>query len=742
MVKPLTFTCNVLYTLVRDIFSPAATSESKKSDSSMSNNKITPTGSGRTSPSVTKTFPRKLSSPGVEEKKSKPAPRYGGFSGFGISYNTQKSPPATSPDYLRQTPQSPSPDTSSSSSNSKSPEPIVKSVPKANTEAVKKNNTKPEPNKPPENSVKPESNKPLENSVKNEPAVSTSSKTSSSKTSESSSSTCSKDSWRERLKEKQRLRELENEKAELERQQRAEQRAKEKGQKLNDQVKSIKDDSSSKKETTPIINGKSTPPPTKPPADSPVPTSTSPVPLSPTKKVSTGNRWNREEKAAAKPTKKYGGFSGFGVTYGSKSPSPSPSPVPDTSTKNISEQVIKNSKKDTNETSAVTEKSVTSKNTDTKKTSETTKTTNEDGDSSSSSTTSLSSNSSSSIKSGGSNTSLNRFSRGRQSDAGVIYFPTSKNKESKDTETNIANLLKNEKKEEAAPVNILNEENRWSEQSSKEAREEKEKLRKEIEDQENKEKKKATSQKSPKATADITPPQEKVKMRRRFGSKSNESAIGAFYRRRSHMIESEESFEGKSPTPSRHGSSTSPTPPAQSPSPKPVSPKHTSSSGSSNSLSSSSSASISSAESLSPPTLKDAKTSPKTLAPSNHSKQDKPTSPLTTKQFPPSAIPTIQENGHEESAASMESPNTVHTWRKPTPQVTEEEPPAVKQDKSSDSNRIAQQRIKMRALLDDDEAVIDSTKVEVHKIQQKKEVRVRTHNVHIRVAYKYTANIV
>ena len=713
--------------------------------------RLTPTRSGRTSPSVTKTLPRKLSNPFSEEKKPKSQPKYGGFGGFGISYSSPKSPMTSpSPDQ-----RSPTPETFT-----KSPEQSTKSTPQASPEPTKESKDTKLKETSTSKAVEDKSMK------KEEPA---------------GSKPGGGMDWRERIKERQRLREQEEEKEKKEREQRAkerEQRAKEREQRFNEQSSNVtasKDSSSSSSSTT------ATTPSKQPPATaSPVPPPSPSTPSSPTKRVSNRFTTSKEEDKTKKQPPKYGGFSGFGISYGAPKPK-TPSPTPEKAQTRATlekpleperkEVIIKDSTRNTTSTntSSSNSSSTGGSSTDTKNVSSSTSTSSKkqevvpdkeritrdstsrvgrkkvepsDDETSSSSSTSLSSNSSSSFspKSAGSNTSLNRYMPGRQSDAGISYFSTSsRNKLKEDTPTvnsninllddnkNKANLLKNGEEENTTPPIITRSDDRWSDRNKKEAREEKERLRNELEREE----------RNKKSVTPSSPQPEKVQMRRRVGSKSSkENAIGAFYRRRSRMVDSEESSESKSPTPFQQRSSTSPAP-ARSPSPRPSSPRQ------SPNLSSESSVSVGSVDSLSPPTVRESvKTSPKSLAPPlqnhtppvQHVEEKEPTKSTSFKQPPASSskIETIPENGQETpTPPPKESPATIHTWRQsPVPQkienVQQQQPQQHPEEErgriGTASNRIAQQKIKMMALMDDEETLIESTKVEVNRIQPKKEV--------------------
>ena len=699
------------------------TTDMKHLEPEITSPRATPTRTGRTSPSVVKTLPRKLSTP-FEEKKPKAQPKYGGFGGFGLSYSSAPKSPMTSPDRLQSTP---TPD-----SFGKSPEPSNKINSQISPEPKKEKDTTQTTNTSTSISTNTSSTTTKED---NKSSVSSSSKTEETKTSSGA------DSWRERLKEKKRLRELEREKEELERQQRAkerEQRAKEREQKYNEQVKNIKEDATAtRKSSYPSTTS------SKPGVSvSPVPAAPSSTPSSPTKKVS--NRFTpKEEETSKKAAQKYGGFSGFGVSYSSTTKTKSPSPIPD-SPKTQTQGLEKPQEPEIKTTTAIESSRTKETVRDEKspKDSETNKTkvviAGED-DMSSSSSSSLSSNSSSSFTPRGSSSTFNRQSQGRKSDAGVNYYSTNKTNTStgtrdrlnvdKVTETNRNNLLKIDK-EDTSPGVLSRSDGRWNEESVKEARQEKERLRKEIEEQEER-----TKRTSP------SPITDKVPMRRRFNSKG--AAIGAFYRRRSRMIDSEESSESKSPTPFQQRSSTSPGPP-RSPSPRPSSPR------ANTNLSSESSTSVSTSDSLSPSTniRQNVKTSPKTLAPPQHphSRSSTQLEESNVEQSPrqtspskpplsPSKIEAIPEEKREVTPTPpQESPMAIHTW-KTAPQQQQKQPepelpPSQQQEEnrprtntaSSNVNRIAQQKMKMLALMED-ETLIESTKVEVNKIQQKKEVR-------------------
>lgn len=203
---------------------------------------------------------------------------------------------------------------------------------------------------------------------------------------------------------------------------------------------------------------------------------------------------------------------------------------------------------------------------------------------------------------------------------------------------------------------------------------------------------------------------------------TGENVLGAFYRRRSKMVDSEESSGSKSPTPFQRFASTSPAP---SPSPSPVP-----------NVKMPSPIPVFIPEKVPTP-----EPSPKTLLPQQARYPTKTHEPTHT---------TIEEEGRAKTEQPHpppdHSPTTIHTWgnKEPQPTPTSPTPPSdAQQPQPSEKGRtmttvnIAKHAMKMLALMNDEESVIEEQKVEVHKIQKKPEVR----QVHYTVAYKFNLEV-
>ena len=667
--------------------------------------KTTPTKSDKVGTSTMRTLPRKLQSPQPEEKKSKPTPKYGGFTGFGLSYSSPKSPISPSSSSPETTQRTPTPD--STGQPTKSPEPPVKSVVQKCSEPPSAKET---------GSVKVEDKKEPNKLVKEEV--------------KKTDSSGGGDSWRERLKERKRQRELEREQEEREKQQREkerEQRAKEREERYNTLSKSIKN----KEETTTIKKDTPTTTPTTAlnVSVSPTPSKTSPSPLSPAKVVSSRSTEDKSKKSLPK----YGGFTGFGVSYGSpktKTPSPSPepfktqAPAPEKPVETIKdpspspkpskrqdpapEKPVDTIKIDSSKSSTEVVKKGHSVHNGVKHEDSKRDTADPDEDLSSTSSSSVSSNSSSS-----SSTSLYRGKRGRQSDAGVSYYSSSKTKDNADnaSEKDNKNILRNNhiKEKEESPV-ISHGDERWSDKSINETHEEKARIREDLE---------------------LKQEQSQNVVRRRYGANRNRTSkdqtFGAFYRRRSRLFDSEDSSGSKSPTPIHQGSSLSPVP-IRSPSPKPHA----------NLSSDSSSTSVE----TTPPsfTKQEHRKSPLSLTPPQqiHFQTGPSEDPSTIKNSPKTrrisqeklVSPTLDSTPEEPPQPPpppKESPNTIHTWKQPPPPGQQDADNRLRHLPEENGhfggpNRIAQQKIKMMALMADEETMIEANKVEVNRIQPKKEV--------------------
>ena len=701
------------------VVSPSGETE-RRDEKEEKKGRLTPVRIDKITSPTSKTLPRKLST--QEEKKPKTQPKYGGFSGFGLAYGIPKSPPNTSPDISR----TPTP------SDCKSPEPQkpvveVKEKVKEKVPDVKE--------KVPEVKEKvPEGKKKVPEVKEKVPE-----KMPEVKKIEEKKQNAGTDNWRERLKERQRQRELEKEKDEQEMLQRLkerEQRAKEREQREKERerereerelqrekekqerakerenkekereirerereqqlISSMK--STSSDELTRSITDDRTY----------VNNNTSSTSTSSTTKNRSVVKKPQEKKTKTQP--KYGGFSGFGISYAptsksrtsstsGSSPEPSRTPTPAEIKTSEPYKEISKSPEPMNEPIKTpeipNEEPEISKNERNKINSEISE--GKDKFTSSSST------SSSFLSSRGSNTSFSREKWGRQSDAAVSYF-SSKLGNHNDIDNrkrrgdrNIHNKHEErEMEEETSPVISHNDE-RWSEESQREARKEKEKLREELEKQEKN--------------------FEKVQYRRRIGTlqrrMTGESALGVFYRRKSRLFDSEESSESKSPTPFQQRSSPSPVP-IPSPSPQPSSPVP--------SLMSP----VSNRDIITPPIPQTENSEPKVLSPHTPS-QKIHTSKLqggkiirepTHSPVPEEHSPTPSLERVKESTAPHTSPN----WKPPPEEDRVPLSPIEPRERIGTSSRVADQTKRMMALMNDEESVIEGHKVEVHRIQTKTEV--------------------